>query len=196
MDTRIAVIYYSATGNVSHARGGHRGRGGRHRRRGAPPPRPGACARGGDPAEPDVGPASRRDARHRRGGDARGSPMGGRLRLRRSDPLRQSRRAAEAVSSTRPGALVRRRALGQDGHELHVRDVPGRRPRVDDPRAQQRLLPLGLRARSSRLHGPAIAEAGGNRTARRSPPAAAGRRRQSSPPPAIRADAWRSSPPR
>ena len=151
---KIAVIYYSATGNV-HALAQ-------------------AVAEGAEAAGAEVRlrhveelasellisqnqywGRHRSEVAGRAGRDARGSRVGRRRRVRDADPVRERRRPAEAVH--RPG----RRALagGQAGRQgrdvLHVVADRPRRPGVDDPRPQQHPLPLGDGDRPARLHGAA-----------------------------------------
>ena len=129
----------------------------------------------------------RRDGRDRRGRDARRPRVGARSRVRDSDPFRQSGRPAQAVPGHGRRPVVRGRPGRQGRHHLHVRHVSGRRAGVDDPRPQQRLRPLGLRARPAGLHEPVdLRGRRQTRTARRSRPARGRPRTRCWPPRVIR----------
>ena len=118
------------------------------------------CASGGSPRSPPR-PSIRENAdwraharRRRTGrrGHAGRPRMGRRLRLRHADALRQPRRPAQAVHRHRRAAVGGGQARRQGGHELHVGGQRARRPGVDDPRPEQRLLPLGLDHHPAGLH--------------------------------------------
>ena len=152
-------------------RRGRRGRAPSRRRRG--PPAPGRRAR---PAEAI---AANPDWTQHRAGDpatvevaARRPRVGRRLRVRHAHALRRSGGPAQAVHRLRRQPLARGQARRQAGHDVRLLGRAARRPGVDDPVAEQRLLPLGLRHRArSATPTTSSTPPAATPTARRGPPA-------------------------
>lgn len=160
MPVKVAIIYYSATGNV-HAL--------------AEAVAEGAAVAGADvrlrrAAELapdraiDENPRWRRhaDATARSPGRGRGPGVGRRVRLRDAHAVRHPGRAAQAVHRPGRGTVAGRRAGRQAGDGLHLGLQPARRQRGHDPVAGQRLLPLGRADRPARVHPPGRLRRRGN----------------------------------
>ena len=152
MPTRVAVIYYSATGNVHEIADaiadGAREEGAEVRVRRVAEIAPEAVIRENEDWHAHH---QAHEGRGRRG-DAGRPRMGRRHRLRHADALRQPRRPAQAVHRHRRRPVGGGQARRQGGHELHVGGQRARRPGVHDPRPEQRLLPLGLDHHPAGLH--------------------------------------------
>ncbi|CAA9371479.1 MAG: NAD(P)H dehydrogenase (quinone), Type IV, partial [uncultured Nocardioidaceae bacterium] len=140
-------------------RGSCRG-GGEGRRRGAAEASTRAGGGGRDRLEPRLAHLCRRDEAPGRRGRPRGPGVGGLLRLRHAHPVRPPRRAAQAVPRPDGRAVAGGCLRRQAGHLVHLLDERPRRAGVDDPRAEQRLLPLGLPHPGAWLQRPAAARCG------------------------------------
>ena len=149
---RVAVVYYSATGNV-HAL--------------ARAVSEGAAREGAEVRLRHVAELNQEMlisvkqywGRHRSEIEdqpeaaARGHRLGRRHRLRNTHPLWQRRRAAEAVPRPHWRALAAGKADRQGRHGVHVLADRARRARIDDPRPQQHAVPLGGDRAPARVHG-------------------------------------------